>query len=215
MTAYPGIERHLFPIKIREYHKPEDDLNDKLIEFFKTYPQQPSNLPEGVLTSRPDLHKCDNEHVKKLHGWFYACLEEYYNEYQLYCDGLEISLSWFNHAPAGSGVGHPLHRHPMSYVSAVYYLTEGAPTAFDDPVTPRVYDTLDVFQHEAMVNEWGINETITPEPGKLIIFPAWLRHYSDRQLDNFDRWTMSFNAFPAGKVNVGPWDMPQLEVKLL
>ena len=137
MTAYPGVERHLFPVKIREYHKPEDDLNDKLIEFFKTYPQQPSNFPEGVLTSKPDLHKCDNEHVKRLHGWFNACLEEYHNEYQLYCDYLQISLSWFNHAPAGSGVGHPLHRHPMSYVSAVYYMTEGAPCLLYTSPSPR------------------------------------------------------------------------------
>ena len=33
-------------------------------------------------------------------------------------------------------------------------------------------------------------------------------------MDNYDRWTISFNAFPTGRTNVGPWDMPQLNVKL-
>ena len=207
-------ERHLFPVVVREYHKPEDDLHEHLIEYFKTYPAQPSNFPEGVLTSRPDLHKDDNIHVKRLIEFFDGCLHEYRNQYQLYCDKLDISLCWFNHAPANSGFGHPLHRHPMSYLSAVYYLTDGAPTFFDDPCTPRVYDTLDVWYHDKMESDWGINEKVDAEAGKLILFPSWLKHYSGRQLEDYDRWTISFNAFPNGAVNQGPWDMPQLHVKL-
>ena len=213
--GYPGKEIHLFPVKIREYHKPKDDIHPALIEYFKTYPAQPANFPEGVLTSRPDLHKCENEHVLNLHRWFRECLEEYRDEYQLYCEELAITMSWFNNAPARSGFGHPLHRHSMSYVSAVYYLTEGAPTAFDDPCTPRVYDTLDIHMHKEMEAEWGINDTIDAEPGKLILFPSWLRHFSGRHLDDFDRWTISFNAFPSGKTNMGPFGLPQLDVKVL
>ena len=212
---HPGIERHLFPVKVREYHKPEDDLHDHLFEYFKTYPQQMSNFPEGVMTSKPDLHQDDNKHVKMLMLFFQSCLDEYRNEYQLYCDRLEISSCWFNRAEAKMGVGHPLHRHPMSYVSAVYYMTAGAPTAFEDPCTPRTSDTLDVWYDKEMGAEYGINETISAEPGKLIIFPAWLKHYSGRHFEDYDRWTISFNAFPTGRINNGPWDMPQLHVKLL
>ena len=214
--AYPVSKVHkLFPVLIMEYMKPEDRLNDDLINFFKDYPQRQSNFPEGVITSRPDLQKCDNIHVRFLLEWFNECLEEYRNQYQLYCEGLTISQMWFNHAPAKSGAGHPLHRHPMAYVSAVYYLTEGAKTAFDDPVTPRGYDSLELNQHDKMEAAWGICETIDAAPGKLILFPSWLRHFSGRQLEDFDRWTISFNAFPDGKCNLGPWDIPQLEVKVL
>ena len=214
--VFPARQEHkFFPVIIREYMKPEDNINNDLIEFFKTYPQAQTNIPEGVITGRPDLQKCANIHVKRLIEWFDACLAEYHNQYQLYCEKLTISQCWFNHAPAGSGLGHPLHRHPMSYVSAVYYLTEGAKTAFDDPCTPRVYDSLELNRHKEMEAEWGICETIDAEPGKLIIFPSWLRHFSGRQIDDFDRWTISFNAFPDGKSNLGPWDIPQLEVKVL
>ena len=216
MTAWEASkELHLFPVKVREYRKPDDECNAELIKFFKTYPQKQSNFPEGVITSKPDLYKCDNVWVKRIHEWFNCCLEEYWNQYQLHCDHLQISQSWFNCAPAGDGFGHPLHRHPMSYVSAVYYLTEGSPTAFDDPCTPRVYDTLDIHMHKEMEAEWGINETIEAEPNKLIIFPAWLRHFSGSHFADYDRWSMSFNAFPTGKINIGPWDYPQLEVKVL
>ena len=76
-------------------------------------------------------------------------------------------------------------------------------------------DTLDVFQESLMQAEYGINAAIKAEPGKLILFPSWLKHYSMRQLDKFDRWTISFNVFPTGKVNVGPWEAPQLHVELL
>ena len=75
-----------------------------------------------------------------------------------------------------------------------YYLTDGAPTFFDDPCTPRVYDTLDVWYHDKMESDWGINEKVDAEAGKLILFPSWLKHYSGRQMDDYDRWTISFNS---------------------
>ena len=205
----------LFPVLVREYRCVED-FNDQLIEEFNAYPYKAqSNIPEGVITSRPDLHKITEGPIDKLMGFFEDSLMEYRVYHKLYCDALDISLCWFNHAPAGSGFGHPLHRHPMSYVSAVYYVTGGAPTYFEDPVTSRTHDTLDVFKEDLLQSDWGINTAIDAEPGKLIIFPSWLKHYSGRQLDDTDRYTVSFNAFPVGKVNAGPWDYPQLNVKLL
>ena len=108
MTAWEASkELHLFPVKVREYRKPDDECNAELIKFFKTYPQKQSNFPEGVITSKPDLYKCDNVWLKRIHEWFNCCLEEYWNQYQLHCDHLQISQSWFNCAPAGDGFGHP------------------------------------------------------------------------------------------------------------
>ena len=131
MRASQGKEVHLFPVVLREYHCDVTHNTDKVIEFLKTYPAMQSNLPEGVITSRPDIHTIKDDvcpELDQLFGWFEQCLQEYRTTYKLYCDNLEITLAWSNHAPAGSGFGHPLHRHPMSYLSAVYYLTDGAPT---------------------------------------------------------------------------------------
>lgn len=209
-----GSEIQLFPVLVRKYQIPNyEELNANLIRAFPSFPAMQANLPEGVITSRPDLHKAEIDPVKTIVQHFNDALEDYRLAYQLCCDRLEITLCWFNHAPAGSGFGHPLHRHPMSYVSAVYYLTEGAPTIFDDPCTPRTYDTLDVWREDLMLADLGINEKIDATPGQLIIFPAWLRHFSGRQMEQFDRWSMSFNAMPAGRVNIGPWGLPQLNVE--
>ena len=214
MEGISPVDVPLFPVLLRQYQI-ERDINAELIEAFAGYPAQQSNIPEGVITSRPDLHKSDNLIIDEMCGFFETCLEEYRMHHKLFCDKLDISLCWFNHAPANSGYGHPLHRHPMSYVSAVYYVTEGAPTFFEDPCTPRTYDTLDVFKQGHIDSDWGINEKVDAEPGKLIIFPSWLKHYSGRQMETYDRWTVSFNAFPTGRVNMGPWETPQLNVKLL
>jgi hypothetical protein len=209
-----GSEIHLFPVVIRNFQIPNhEQLNENLINFFRTYPAIQANIPEGVITSRPDLHKVEEECVQTIMGHFNDALEDYRQAYQLCCDRLDITLCWFNHAPARSGFGHPLHRHPMSYVSAVYYLTEGAPTIFDDPCTPRTSDTLDVWREDLMKSDLGINEKIDASPGQLIIFPAWLKHFSGRQMGHLDRWSMSFNAMPAGRVNIGPWGTPQLTVE--
>ena len=54
-----GKEVHLFPVVIREYHKDTSQNTDKLIEFLREYPSQQSNIPEGVITTKPDLHTCE------------------------------------------------------------------------------------------------------------------------------------------------------------
>jgi hypothetical protein len=66
-----------------------------------------------------------------------------------------------------------------------------------------------------MQSDWGINEKVEAEEGKLILFPSWLRHYSGRQLENFDRYTVSFNVLPCGKINVGPFDLPQATIDIV
>jgi hypothetical protein len=209
-----GKELNLFPVRLREYRNPDAHNHEKIIEHFKTLPAQQSNLPEGVLTGEPTLHFTDHPETQLLMEFFEDCLGEWREVNQLYCDNLDITLAWFNYAPAHSGFGHPLHRHPMSYLSAVYYLTDGAPTYFEDPCTPRTSDTLDIFTHRDMTTDWGINEKVDAEPGKLVIFPSWLKHYSGRQTYDYDRWSVSFNAFPTGATNVGPWDCAQLNVSL-
>ena len=78
-----GKEVHLFPVVIREYHKDTSQNTDKLIEFLKDYPSMQSNIPEGVITTRPDLHTCKNEYVDELFGFFEECLEEYRYHYKL------------------------------------------------------------------------------------------------------------------------------------
>ena len=61
----------------------------------------------------------------------------------------------------------------------------------------------------------GPIEKIAAEEGKLILFPSWLVHESDRHFFDYDRMTISFNAFPAGKINPGPFDYPMANIEVL
>ena len=53
------------------------------------------------------------------------------------------------------------------------------------------YWHLDVDEfNEYNSNMWSID----PNPGDLVIFPSWLAHYTEPNMSNKDRISMSFNS---------------------
>ena len=206
------MKKHgLFPTDIYEFRLDEEDMwmSDKALDFIKTLEMSTYNYPAGVRTSRGDIHK--EEPMLPLIGFFHDCLEYMRCDLALQVEELKISLSWANWAPGKSGAGHPLHRHPYSYLSGVYYFTEGSRTVFQDPVDIRNLDTLEIIRDHFD----GPYEKFEAEPGKLLIFPGWLRHFSEPQAREDDRFTMSFNALPHGAVNAGPQGVPMARINVL
>ena len=206
------MKKHgLFPSDIYEFRLEDEDMwmSDKALDFIKTLEMSMYNYPAGVRTSRGDIHK--EEPMLPLIGFFHDCLEYMRCDLALQVEELKISLSWANWAPGKSGAGHPLHRHPYSYLSGVYYFTEGSRTVFQDPVDIRNLDTLEIIRDHFD----GPYEKFEAEPGKLLIFPGWLRHFSEPQAREDDRFTMSFNALPHGAVNAGPQGVPMARINVL
>lgn len=146
-----------------------------------------------------------------LIGFFHDCLDYIRCDLCLQAQELRIALSWANWAPPNSGAGHPLHRHNYSYLSGVFYFTEGSETVFQDPVDIRNLDTLEIIRDHFD----GPTETFKAEPGKLLIFPGWLRHYSNPHVSEKSRYTMSFNSLPHGPVNAGPQGVPMANINVL
>lgn len=206
------MKKHgLFPTDIYEFRLEDEDMwmSDKALDYIKTLEMSMYNYPAGVRTSRGDIHK--EEPMLPLIGFFHDCLEYMRCDLALQVEELKISLSWANWAPGKSGAGHPLHRHPYSYLSGVYYFTEGSRTVFQDPVDIRNLDTLEIIRDHFD----GPYEKFEAEPGKLLIFPGWLRHFSEPQAREDDRFTMSFNALPHGAVNAGPQGVPMARINVL
>ena len=206
------MKKHgLFPTDIYEFNLDKEDMwmSDQALDFIKTLEMSMYNYPAGVRTSRGDIHK--EEPMQPLIGFFHDCLDYIRCDLALQVDELKISLSWANWAPGKSGAGHPLHRHPYSYLSGVYYFTEGSRTVFQDPVDIRNLDTLEIIRDHFD----GPYEKFDAEPGKLLIFPGWLRHFSEPQAREDDRFTMSFNALPHGAVNAGPQGVPMARINVL
>ncbi|BCU95734.1 MAG: hypothetical protein CM15mV10_1120 [uncultured marine virus] len=98
------------------------------------------------------------------------------------------------------------------HYSAVYYLTEGSPTVFLDPVDIRGLDTLEILQgdRESVPNE----KEIVAEPVTNSI-SCWLRHCSAPHHQDFNRFTISFNSLPDGAINGGPGGVPVATLKIL
>lgn len=182
---------NLFPIEFFEFVNTNIDnqlLINKLEEL-KGYRKQGS-----VVSYLDSIH--DKEEFKELFSWFNQCLEEIRVKLNYDCDRFEISNSWYNKAEAHRGMHQNYHKHTMSFFSAVYYLTEGSPTMFEDPVLQRSQGQIEILR-----KNYFPFEIFDAVPGKLLVFPSWVYHQAPPHTANFDRFVISFNVLPAGNIN--------------
>ncbi|MGV7211528.1 TIGR02466 family protein [Oxalobacteraceae bacterium A2-2] len=107
--------------------------------------------------------------------------------------------AWVNVNPPGAS--NALHGHPGAYWSAVYYADDGGAgpddggaLVFQDPrgVLPAMHDPLLRFRVEGCLSAGGI-ESIRPQPGMLVLFPAWLLHAVDPFHGPRPRVSVAFN----------------------
>ena len=180
---------NLFPTELFEFENSSMD-NRRLIDLCK----KERFREHGALSS------LENIHIKPEFDFFFSwvnqCLDEFRISRRYDCDSISLTSSWCNQYQAGSGDIHMPHKHSMSWYSGIYYLTDGAPTLFDDPVVHRSSAQIEVLRHN-----WQPLVDIPAKAGKLILFPSWLPHSTMRHIDMYDRWTIAFNTLPSGKVN--------------
>jgi uncharacterized protein (TIGR02466 family) len=102
-----------------------------------------------------------------------------------------VTGCWANINPPGAY--HPIHHHPNNYLSGVYYVAipdAGSRIDFQDPrgqasmimPRPRQYTRLTAN---------GANAE--SKAGRLLIFPAWLKHTVPANAGTADRISISFN----------------------
>lgn len=181
-----------FPTELFIFRNQNID-NAALVDTLKTL----DNVEIKKSTTLSMLYNLNNlEEFKDLFKWFEQCLEEVRVSMKYDCDSFEITNSWFNVALSGYNMYQNYHRHSMSFFSAVYYLTEGAPTLFEDPVFHRTHAQLEVLR-----KEYKPSIPLSAEPGKLVIFPSWMMHSSRPHIGSADRYIISFNSLPSGKIN--------------
>ena len=121
---------HLFPVRFWTFQAPKE-LTMETLEKLKQLEYRSYNEPYGVGTS-DQLHSLPE--FRDIHEWFQKCVDQVHKDNGWHCDRLVVNKSWANRSDAKSGHHHSPHRHPMSYLSGIFYLTEGSPTVFLDPV---------------------------------------------------------------------------------
>jgi uncharacterized protein (TIGR02466 family) len=185
-----------FPIKFYSFQNLEivDTCIDLLSEEDKilSYFPNPINQTVGACMQR-------EERWNFLTEWVEGCLEEIKYEQQLQLDGkLKVSAMWGNMVPRESGGKHTLHRHSNSYVSGIYYLTEGAPTVFIDPVYARSMSSLEI---PALNNQDSLS--IVPRVGTMVVFPSYVQHFTEPHYGDGNRLSIAWNSFASGSISQG------------
>jgi uncharacterized protein (TIGR02466 family) len=111
---------------------------------------------------------------------------------------VKIASSWGN--TLGKDDPIHVHMHPNSYVSGVFYLTEGAPLNFHNPL-----QTEDLFTLRPLVqwdehnhHTWQVLK-LPIKPGYMLLFPSRLLHHVENN-DNDFRYSIAFNTMPTGLI---------------
>ena len=179
-----------FPVRFFKFRASEE-LTTSTLEEVKKLQFTRKNEPAGVGTS--DAIQSRKEFLP-IHKWFQECIDSLHKKERWHTDRLVVNKSWANRSDANTGDRHDFHRHPMSYLSGIFYLTKGAPTIFIDPVKDREWGQfhLDGYPDKdcKLFTHLG--------PGGLIVFPSYVIHGSEPNYE-VDRFSIAFNTFPQGE----------------
>ena len=88
---------------------------------------------------------------------------------------------------------HSDHNHPNAHFSGVFYLqcdADSGKIVFRDPREARNMHTPSYLERTNLNTDVV---SIPPQPGGLLIFPAWLYHGVEQNLSDEDRISLSFN----------------------
>ncbi len=118
--------------------------------------------------------------------------------------GIDYAVNWQIHAwPNVNRLGdyHDPHNHPHSYLSGTYYVK--IPSGRDTPgnrgdVRPgriTFYDPRGAVNMGSIKNDLNVDPefTVQPEPGLIMLWPAFLNHFVHPNLAKETRISISFN----------------------
>ncbi len=121
-------------------------------------------------------------------------------------EGKPVAVTWRANMWANinkSGHGNEFHSHPGSFWSVVYYVDDGGIAAdpalggeleFMDPrgPGPAMYAPQLAYAMPGGLSV-GANETVRPQTGSMVMFPAWLLHQVRPYHGRAERISIAFN----------------------
>jgi uncharacterized protein (TIGR02466 family) len=137
--------------------------------------------------------------LKNLKEFCEQHIEIYVREIISSAEGVDfyITQSWLILTEPGGG--HPIHCHPNSIISGVFYIAtvEDDKIYFYDPnanMKERIEFNVKRYNHYNS-NLWSF----PINPFDLILFPSWLRHSVEKnEKATTNRISIAFNVFPKG-----------------
>ena len=180
---------NLFPVRCWNFQASDALVSDTLDKVMKLDYRKYN--PDGGVGTSNDIHA--NPEFRGLHDWFQQCIDTLHADNAWQADRIVVNKSWVNRSDAEKGEHHAPHRHPMSYFSGIFYLTEGPPTVFLDPLAQREWAQF--FLDGGPMED--SRQFIHTGAGGCFIFPSYLIHASVENLGKVDRYSVAFNTFPS------------------
>ena len=123
------------------------------------------------------------------------CGIEYCNKIGYKPENLYITSMWMNKFSNSQSIGP--HTHTNSLLSGVYYLNstpDQGGTEFYNPIS-KMRNTISVTRDG---NSPFLTDRISSkaEPNKLIMWPSYIEHRSEKNITSKARYTLSFNLLP-------------------
>lgn len=181
--------KFLFPAKVQitqdtEYHTYGEEMIQWMIDY--SYKHETFNRSNAGGYQSPDsfyLEESFGQYLNRLSEIITASVDEYCHG--LLCEKYEITLSnmWFNLNRKGNY--NLEHTHPGCLLAGVFYLSvpkKAGPIVFFDPSS-----------HSSSEIDENCIEEYVPQPGEMLLFPAYLPHRVDPNLDDDQRVSLSFN----------------------
>lgn len=190
---------HLWPTRLLRRALPGADLANKalaplILERDSAHRDMTVDYREG------NFFAVENPAV----AWLRDCANKTVIDY-LRATGIDYEVKWGLQAWANVnrfGDYHDPHNHPRAYLSGTYYVT--VPTDREPLETRRdvrpgritFYDPRATANMGAIRGDSDIEAeyTVTPEPGMILLWPAYLTHFVHPNLSRAPRISVSFNV---------------------
>ncbi|PIW27083.1 MAG: hypothetical protein COW30_12020 [Rhodospirillales bacterium CG15_BIG_FIL_POST_REV_8_21_14_020_66_15] len=188
----------LWPTKLVRRHLPDfEEPTQALVKLIRDMERVNRNLTTDYLA--PDFFNLDDPAVGWLREQVNATVVDY-----LRAIGIDYDVRWTIHGwPNVNRLGdyHDAHNHPRSYLSGTYYLKV---PATKEPMRNRAdlrpshitfYDPRPGINMNSIKGDPYVDPefTVLPEPGLLMMWPAFLNHFIHPNLSKETRVTVSFN----------------------
>tara|TARA_R110000803_G_scaffold45126_1_gene95204 strand:+ start:850 stop:1449 length:600 start_codon:yes stop_codon:yes gene_type:complete len=184
----------LFPTVVLSEELNNISFNE--IEQYKTYlTTLPFNNNEGQGKYTVTQQLLENPIFNSLKESILNISKNYCDELDhMYLD-LQIASSWATLHK--KDINTNFHKHANSYLSGVFYLTEGSNIKFSNPLNPEW--CFEPNKNPDTNNYRSFEEySFSPFPRFCLIFPSFLKHSIEKSISD-DRTSIAFNIIPKGE----------------
>ena len=196
--------RLLWPTPIFDkYFEGTEAMNARLLDIIHEKERESEGITKSVVRgwhSADDVHTWDYPEIRQLLGFVTEAVTQLtvvssgVPEDKLSAD--TTFIAWANILRKGGY--HKAHTHPGCVWSGVYYVDDGLSEAEDIPDDAGCIEFSDPRHGVEMVpmpgNPFGQRVWYPPEAGRLLCFPAWLRHTVNPYMGERERVSIAFNV---------------------